>query len=335
MKNALKLLMMLVCCTLANAQNSGLPLAGAKLPLVTAGEALGWVPEGDEAFFELDKAAWIRLSVASPSVSEQDLGDAVYGDDMVSSSFSLFMENRLLASASYERGPADRLELYDGPAAAGRYTLRSEVDGRGKNVYDVRLESSEASTLKAHNISVNASAESWQDALSFELDTFEACQLELYDGDGPGELQAQLILPSGYVRSLNVSPELGNITEPLPRLKGLYTLQLRLPSERYQNSNSVRLGLRCADALVPLSLAPPLGLESSPITVPLPDVRAEVAAPLPAPPAPPTTPPPATPEASAEATTLPETADITLNLSRDLSLPNLLRVRGKRGRVPS
>ena len=188
MRAALKLVLTLfvLSCTLANAQSSRpQSLAGAKLPLVTAGKALGWVPEGDEAFFELDKAAWIRLSVSSPSVAERDLGDATYGDDKVSSTFSLFGENVLLAKASYQQEPADRLELYDGPAAAGRYTLRSEVDGRGKNVYDVRLESSEATTLKAHDISVNATAESWQDALTFELDSFEACQLELYDGTAP------------------------------------------------------------------------------------------------------------------------------------------------------
>ena len=129
------------------------------------------------------------------------------------------------------------------------------------------------------------------------------------------------------MRALNVSPELGNIIEPLPRLKGIYTLQLRLPSTRYQNSNSVRLGLRCADALVPVSVTPPLGLESTPVTVPLPDVRAEVRAEVAAPlPAPPTTPsaPPATPEASTQVDSLPEAADITFSLSRDLAPTNLL-----------
>ena len=48
---------------------------GARLPLVTAGSALGWLPSGDEAEFTLPESAFVRLSIYSPSIETNEIGD--------------------------------------------------------------------------------------------------------------------------------------------------------------------------------------------------------------------------------------------------------------------
>jgi hypothetical protein len=242
---------------------------GARLPLVTAGSALGWLPSGDEAEFTLGENAFVRLSIYSPSVDVNEVGDELYGIGLTST-FSFRKESETLKSENYVMSPSQWVVFYEGPLDAARYILRSEVEGKGKNVYLLKLETSLPSiSLQGYSTTVNVSELEWRDAFTFDITENARCQVEMYDGDGPLELEAQIIQPSGYIQPIAVSSELEATLQPLPRVLGSYTVQLRLPPNTFQKTNSVRFAVVCDDAPQLITLAPPLETEipSNPIEV--------------------------------------------------------------------
>lgn len=236
---------------------------GAKLPFVTVGSSLGWLPSGDEAEFTLPETAWVRLSIYSPSIDVNEMGDELYGVGLTSS-FSFLKDTETLKHERFVTSPSAWTIFYEGPLDAARYVLRSEVEGNGKNVYLLKLETSlPAIPLQGYSATVNVSSPEWVDAFVFDITQTTACQLEMYDGDSASELEAQLIQPTSYSQMMNVSTNLQSVTQPLPRLRGKYTVQLRLPQTTLQKTNSVRFVVKCGDKPQLVTLAHPLETDVS------------------------------------------------------------------------
>ncbi len=269
--------------TFTLAQNA--PRVGAHLPLVTAGTVLRWAPNGDEIVFDLPQSSWVKLSLYSPGIDLNEPGDEHYDDLPLEAGFTLSSGDATIKSERFSLASSEWLTFYEGPAEAGNYTLRSEVTGNGKNVYLLKLETELADvTLQAESVTVNANSEEWTDAFSFEVEGHKACALELYDGDGDDELSARLRLPSGTLQ-LVVSGDRSSVTQALPRLPGIYTVQLALPAGRYQKTNAVRFTVLCDGEaqLVTLTPASQLVAPLAPVELPTPVVTVTAKRPLPLP----------------------------------------------------
>ena len=284
--------------TFAWAQNAP-QAAGTHLPLVTAGTVLRWAPDGDEVVFELPQSSWVKLSVYSPNIDLDEPGDEHYDAAPLEAAFTLSRGGpdtvATLRSERFSLGASRWLTFFEGPAAAGSYTLRSEVAGNGKNVYLLKLETELADvTLQAESVTVNVSSEAWTDAFSFDIAGHRACALELYDGDGRGELSARLRLPSGTLQPVTLQPvtlqlavsgDRASVSQALPRLPGLYTVQLALPAGRYQKTNAVRFVVRCGGAAQRVTLTPATQLVAplKPVELPTLEVTVTPKRPLPLP----------------------------------------------------
>lgn len=235
---------------------------GAKLPLVTVGDVLQWQPQGDSYFFTVPLASRIKLSVYSPSINLAEVGDETYSETALTASFTLTNHQETLASETFSMGSSSWYTLYEGDAPAGEHTLKVDLTGKGKDVYYLKLESETGDiAIKTYAVTVNASDETWQDALSFDIRGNESCYIDFYDGDGDKELEAQLIQPSGFVQGMSVSEDLTEETRYLPRLPGRYTIQLRLPAGRFQKTNSVRFSLLCNDTPAAVTVIPAVQLD--------------------------------------------------------------------------
>jgi hypothetical protein len=231
---------------------------GAKLPLVTAGSSLTWLPSGDEAQFTLPRAAYVRLSIYSPTIDVNELGDELYGLGLTPT-FSFRKEDETLKSESFDMSPSEWVTFYEGPLDAARYILRSEVEGRGKNVYLLKLETSLPDILlQGYSVTVNVGSYEWADAFTFDIHRNSFCQLEMYDGDGPNELEAYIVQPTGAKQKATISEDLQETLQPLPRVQGRYMVRLRLPETAQQTTNSVRFAVVCADIPQLITIAPPL-----------------------------------------------------------------------------
>ncbi len=218
------------------------------LPLVTVGTALGWIPSGDEVEFTLPEDAFIKLSIYSPSLDVTEVGDELYDGQALNTTFTFGNDGTTINTQTYQLAPSEWVTFYEGSLSAARYVLRSDVVGEGKNVYLLKLETSLPNiVLQAETVTVNVSSQDFADAFTFDITQTNACQLEFYDGDGPSELEAKLVLPTGYVQPITVSANLETTTQYLPRVKGTYTVQLRLPPNTYQKTNSVRFKVLCGD----------------------------------------------------------------------------------------
>ena len=234
---------------------------GAKLPLVTAGTTLSWMPSGDEVEFTLPDQAWVKLSIYSPSLDLLEVGDELYTGNL-KSTFRFADDAGVIREETFQLARSEWVTFYEGPLDANRYVLRSDAVGKGKNVYLLKLESSLPEIpLQGYSTTINVSSFDYQDAFTFELNQNASCALELYDGDGATELEAQLIQPTGFIQPMSVSEDLATITQALPRLQGLYTVQLRLTYGAYQKTNSVRFSLLCNREPQLVTLVPPVFVE--------------------------------------------------------------------------
>ena len=234
---------------------------GAKLPFVTAGTSLGWMPSGDEVEFTLPDKAWVKLSIYSPTFDLLELGDESYGENL-ESTFRFSDDAGVIREEAFQLAASNWVTFYEGPLDANRYVLRSDVMGKGKNVYLLKLKSSLPDIpLQGYSTTVNVSSFDYQDAFTFELHQNAMCSLELYDGDGATELEGQLLQPTGFIQPMTVSEDLSSIIQALPRLQGIYTVQLRLTYGAYQRTNSVRFSLLCSGEPQLVTLVPPIFVE--------------------------------------------------------------------------
>lgn len=231
---------------------------GAKLPFVTAGTTLSWMPTGDDVEFSLPEKAWVKLSIYSPSLDLLEVGDEQYSGNL-ESSFRFSDSAGVIREETFQLATSTWLTFYEGPLEASRYVLRSDVVGKGKNVYLLKLESSLPEIpLQGYSTTINVSSFEYHDAFTFELHQNAPCALELYDGDGATELEARLIQPTGFIQPMTVSEDLSSIVQNLPRLQGIYTVQLRLVYGAYQKTNSVRFSLLCNGEPQLVTLVPPV-----------------------------------------------------------------------------
>ena len=246
------------------AERVALAEAGARLPLASAGTVLRWAPEVDEVFFDLPDTSWVRLSIYSPSIDLDEVGDERYDDRPLEALFELTDgAGERLAHERYSLAPSGWVTLFDGLAREGLHVLRSQVLGHGKNVYLLQLETEFPDVaLHGEQLTVNVSRRDWHPALVFPVDTSARCELGMYDGDGDDELEAVLVLPSGDRVRPPVSDDLAWSMQPLPRLQGLYTVLVRIPEQAFQGTNAVRFELRCGGERVALPLVPPVTLEA-------------------------------------------------------------------------
>ena len=162
---------------------------GAKLPLVTAGTALSWMPTGDEVEFTLPEKAWVKLSIYSPTLDLLEIGEELYAGNL-ESIFSFRDDAGVIREETFQLAASEWVTFYEGPLDASRYVLRSDVVGKGKNVYLLKLETSLPEIpLQGYSTTINVSSFEYQDAFTFELNQNASCALELYDGDGATELR--------------------------------------------------------------------------------------------------------------------------------------------------
>lgn len=260
-----------------------------ELPLATVGDTTGWETHGDRFTFELPEASRVRLTLFSPSIAVgEQSGDERYSAHPLEATFTLSALDgsaAVLARAAYGVGASAWEVLFEGRLPAGRYLLRSDLHGDGKNAYIPFLLTDHAGVvLQAEDPTIDASRSGWQPAVTFERPAGVPCELRHYDGDGFGELRARLVTPDGRLLALRVSDDEVWQERPLPAAPGPYTVELLMPPERFQRTNAVRFEVICDGVPLPLpivraDLLPDLG------PVPLPTPRVELAPRAPAAPA--------------------------------------------------
>lgn len=241
-----------------------LPVAAAQgisssLPLTSVGAPLHWTVGDQNLTLTVTSANRVKLDLYSPQLDPADYradtyyGDETYGSGPVSTRFEVIDANgRLITRRDYAPGQQTWDTLLDQDLPAGRYTLRAITSGNGKNTFAVRLSARNAE-LSADNLNVNVHSHAFVPVLNVQIDG-PGYQLQMYDGDGPGELEAQLRDERGRVTPLPVSGQLGTVRLPLPVAPGTYTVLLRQPQRAKQYSNTVGFSLFQSGTLKPISL---------------------------------------------------------------------------------
>ncbi|GGM18818.1 DUF11 domain-containing protein [Deinococcus aerophilus] len=232
------------------------------LPLTSVGDALSWAVGDQTLRLEVPLAGRVRLELYSPRVDQSDYrSDAYYGDEQydgnvsaVTTVFSVFdAAGRTVATRSFTPGAHGWEPLFDQDLPAGQYTLRAVTRGNGKNTFALRLAGVSA-TVSADGLTVNVHSREWVPALNVTTDG-GVYALQMYDGDGAGELEARLIdTETGYASALPISRNLGTVEWPLPRRAGRYTVEVRQPATARQYSNAVGFRLTRAGTPAPIVL---------------------------------------------------------------------------------
>ena len=233
------------------------------LPLTSIGDQLMWSVGDQTLTLKVPLSGRVKLELYSPQLDPRDYrSDTYYGDETydaaareqaVATRFELMdAGGKVVATRSYAPGPQSWDTLFDTTLPAGSYQLRATTSGNAKNTFAVRLSGVSAS-LSADQLAVNVHSHSFVPVLNVTTDG-PGYELQMYDGDGPLELEAQLRDAAGQVYPLAVSEQLGTIRLPLPEGAGHYTLELRQPQSAKQYSNTVGFSLRRAQQPQPLTL---------------------------------------------------------------------------------
>lgn len=241
-----------------------------QLPLVTVGveNAGSWSPEGDHYGLELSQSSLVKLWIDSPTIDLANrVGDESYSKVPLEASFNFVDETsgNALSAERFGEGPSGWVSFFEGTLPAGKYRLESFVSGTGKNVYGLLLEvNGERVNFKNTQASINAFDDAWRSALSFDLSQHEgqACVYEVYDGDGPDELEARLLYPNGQRVTLEIPDDRSWLQYVLPPLSGMYSLELRQTSHAYQGTNSIRSRVSCIDTSVSVITQPSVSVLS-------------------------------------------------------------------------
>jgi len=263
-----------------SALNSTAPRDGAALParsplpLTSLSDRLMWMV-GDQNFdLEVTEAGPLNLELYSPTFDPRDYNSKVlrspdyYGDERyqyadaahtqgeVRTTFTLSREaGQMVRSQSYALGDSAWTSFFQGSLEPGRYRLSVNTvapGGKAKNSFALRL-SGAGLTLSAEQLNLNLRSSEWVEALGLDIVSgAEPLKLRLYDGDGPGEIEARVRDADGKVIGINVSSDLEWVDVPLPLVAGVYTLELRQPAKTYQFSNTVGFELRQSGAVKPI-----------------------------------------------------------------------------------
>ncbi len=218
------------------------------LPLTSVGDRLMWSVGDQTLTLNVPAGGQVRLDLYSPQLDPTDYrADSYYGDETydaqpVGTTFELVgADGRVVAKRSYAPGAQTWDTLFDQALPAGQYSLRASTSGNGKNTFALRLSGASAS-VSADRLAVNVHTRAFVPVLNVTTDG-PGYALQMYDGDGAVELQAQLRDASGKVYPLAVSAQRGTVSLPLPDAAGRYTVELRQPAGAKQFSNTVGFSL--------------------------------------------------------------------------------------------
>ena len=245
------------------------------LPLTSVGDELMWAVGDQTLNLTVPVTGSVKLELYSPRVDPQDyrsdtyFGDETYGKapntvqgktqdtaaaQPVATTFTLIdAQGKEVLSRTFTPGQHDWETFSDQELPAGTYRLRAQTEGNGKNTFALRLTGVSA-VISAEQLSVNVRASDWVPALSVSTDG-TGYSLRMYDGDGPGELEARLRDAEGNVSPLSVSGDLAWSDLALPEKAGQYVVELRQPQSAEQYSNTVSFGLQHDGTKSPITVA--------------------------------------------------------------------------------
>ncbi|WP_339094599.1 DUF11 domain-containing protein [Deinococcus sp. VB142] len=238
------------------------------LPLTSVGDELMWAVGDQTLNLTVPVTGSVKLELYSPRVDPQDyrsdtyFGDETYAKDQggtesaepVATTFTLIdAEGKEVLSRTFTPGQHEWETFSDQELPAGTYRLRAQTAGNGKNTFALRLTGVSA-VISAEQLSVNVRSSDWVPALGVSTDG-SGYSLRMYDGDGPGELEARLRDAEGNVSPLSVSGDLAWSDLALPEKPGQYVVELRQPQSAQQYSNTVSFGLQHDGSSSPITVA--------------------------------------------------------------------------------
>ncbi|WP_350244304.1 DUF11 domain-containing protein [Deinococcus sonorensis] len=230
------------------------------LPLTSVGDRLMWTVGDQTLNLNVAVGGRIRLDLYSPRVDPADYrsdrfyGDEVYGGPAVTTTFSVLADDgTVVVRRTFTPGSHAWDTLLDQELPAGHYRLSAQTSGNGKNTFAVRLTGLSAD-MQSDRLTVTIHAQDWVPAVNVTTDGAAPYVVRMYDGDGPGELEARVRDEQGRVTPLPVSGDLAWTDLPLPQAAGRYVIELRQAGAARQHSNSVGISLMRAGASTPLTL---------------------------------------------------------------------------------
>ena len=251
---------LLTALLLGSAQVAQAQGISTSLPLTSVGDKLLWSVGDQTLTLTVPASGQVKLELYSPQLDPADYrADSSYGDETydraaVSTRFELLnASGAVVAARGYAPGAQTWDTLFDQALPAGQYSLKASTSGNGKNTFALRLSGSSAS-VSAERLAVNVHSRAYVPVLNVTTDG-PGYALQMYDGDGVGELEAQLRGPDGTLYPLTVSPQRGNVSLPLPDAAGRYTVELRQPAGAEQYSNTVGFSLARDNAARPITLS--------------------------------------------------------------------------------
>ncbi|GGJ83653.1 COG1470 family protein [Deinococcus aquiradiocola] len=230
------------------------------LPLTSIGDRLLWSVGDQTLTLTVPTEGRVQLDLYSPQLDPSDYrADTYYGDETydrspVSTRFDLLdAQGSVVATRTYAPGTQTWDTLFDRTLPAGTYRVRASTTGNAKNTFALRLTGSSAS-ISADRLAVNVHSRTFVPVLNVTTDG-PGYELQMYDGDGRTELEAQLRDASGRVYPLTVSEQRGSVSLPLPDAAGRYTVELRQPDTARQYSNTVGFSLQRSGTDRPITLS--------------------------------------------------------------------------------
>ena len=204
----------------------------------------------------------IKLDLYSPRMDQGDYrSDTYYGDEQydanrsaVSTTFTLTdASGQVVLQRTFTPGAHAWETLLEQDLSAGQYSLKEETKGNGKNTFAVRLTGVSAD-VTAERLTVNIHSQDWVPAINVTTDGSVPYVVRMYDGDGAGELEAQLRDEQGNVTPLTVSEDLEWADLALPEAAGRYVIELRQTGTAKQYSNTAGFSLLRAGTATPITL---------------------------------------------------------------------------------
>ncbi len=180
------------------------------LPLTSIGDRLLWSVGDQTLTLTVPAEGRVQLDLYSPQLDPSDYrADTYYGDETydrspVSTRFDLLdAQGSVVATRTYAPGTQTWDTLFDRTLPAGTYRVRASTTGNAKNTFALRLTGSSAS-ISADRLAVNVHSRTFVPVLNVTTDG-PGYELQMYDGDGRTELEAQLRDASGRIYPLTVS----------------------------------------------------------------------------------------------------------------------------------
>lgn len=241
----------LVAMTALLLSHSSAQQINTSLPLTSVGDQLRWEVGDQTLTLNVPISGQVKLELYSPRVDQKDYrSDSYYGDEQydgnasaVTTTFTLLdASGNVVVSRAFAPGAHAWETLFDQPLTSGTYRLQAVTQGNGKNTFALRLSGGSAA-ISAEHLTVNVHSQTWVPVVNVVTDG-PGYVLRMYDGDGAGELSAQIKDANGNVTPLTVSGDLDWLDIPLPDAAGRYSVELRQNPQAAQYSNTVGFALK-------------------------------------------------------------------------------------------